>query len=131
MTTTTRLVRLEKRQKAGSNRGSVKYRGPFGHLPIFARLWEGAGDEIWIRIAQSIANALVEKGRLPQGFQHLPHHFLCRWARLTGARIRAHDQRDDATEQEANEGLRLLSAEIRAFATTHMTADAEQVENVI
>lgn len=123
MTTKTRLARLEQRQKATSNRSPATYDGPFGHLPIFCRIWPGASDAIWIQYAQPIANALVERGRLPHGFQNLPEHFLCRWARLNGARIRAHEQRDDATEQEANEGLRLLTAEIRAFATTRMTGD--------
>jgi|GEM_PF-7037099 len=128
MTTKTRLARLEARQKAAFNRGHAKHGGPFGHLPIFARLWEGVGDAIWIQYARPIARAAVKKGYLPEEFQLLPDHYLCRWARLTGARIRAHDEHNEAAEENATEGLRSLFREIVEYAREESACSGDKGE---
>ena len=77
-------------------------------------------DASWIKYAKPIAISLVAKNYMPDGFQHLPDHFLCRWARLTGARLRAHDQRDDVKERQAESDERELFADIDAFAAEQL-----------
>ena len=113
-------ARLKQLENAKAKSTPQKYVGPFDHLPIFCQMAPQCSDASWIKYAKPIAIGLVSKGYMPEGFQHLPDHFLCRWARLTGARLRAHDQRDDVKERQAECDERELFAEIRAFAAEQL-----------
>lgn len=117
MSNQTRLTKLE---TVTTKSTPQKYVGPFDHLPVFARMAPQCSDDSWIRYAKPIATWLVEKGHMPEGFQHLPDHFLCRWARLDGARMRADDKRDGAAVQQARLELEGLFADIRAFAAEQL-----------
>ena len=118
-------ARLKQLENAKAKSTPQKYVGPFDHLPIFCQMAPQCSDASWIKYAKPIAIGLVSKGYMPEGFQNLPDNFLCRWARLTGARLRAHDQRDDAKERQAECDERELFAEIRAFAAEQIAAESE------
>ena len=117
MTSQTRLRKLENVTMKSTPQ---KYVGPFDHLPIFCQMAPQCSDASWIKYAKPIAIGLVSKGYMPEGFEILPDHFLCRWARLTGARLRAHDQRDDVKERQAESDLKELDDDIRAFAAEQL-----------